>query len=113
MITRLVCQAGDVAPRSRETCDETRAKRVVRHREDDRDHRCRPLYCNDRASRRDNDIDLKLDELSRDLGEALAAPLCPAILDRDIATLDPTELAESLHKKGDVIAVNCKSCPAT
>src|SRR5206468_2542647 len=51
-----------------------------------------------------NDVDLKSDELGRDLGEALAAPLGPAILDRDGATLDPTELMQPLHKSGDPLA---------
>ena len=32
---------------------------------------------------------------------ALAASLRPAILDRDGATLDPTEFAQPLHKSGD------------
>ena len=48
----------------------------------------------------DNDIDLEPDELGRDLGEALAASLRPAILDRDRATFDPAEFAQSLHKSG-------------
>ena len=52
------------------------------------------------GSRRDDDIDLEPDELGRDLGIALAAPLRPAILDRDGAALDPTEFAQSLHKSG-------------
>ena len=55
----------------------------------------------DRGSRRDNDIDLEPDELGRDLGEALAASLRPAILDRDGAALDPAEFAQPLHKSGD------------
>jgi hypothetical protein len=41
----------------------------------------------------ENNIDLQTDELSRDLGETLAAPLCPTILDCDIATLKPTKFA--------------------
>ena len=52
-------------------------------------------------SRRDNDIDFEPDELGRDLGEALAASLRPAILDRDGAALDPAEFAQPLHKSGD------------
>src|SRR5262247_4034233 len=50
------------------------------------------------GSRRDNDIDLQPDELGRDLGEALVASFPPAILDRDVATVDPAEFAQSLHK---------------
>ena len=56
------------------------------------------------GSRRDNDIDLEPNELGRDLGEALAASLRPAILDRDGATLDPAEFAQPLHKGGDPLA---------
>ena len=54
--------------------------------------------------RRKNDIDLEADKLSRDLDVALAAPLSPAILNRDIATLDPAEFVESLYKRGDPLA---------
>ena len=56
------------------------------------------------ASHRDDDIDLEPDELGRDLGEALAASLCPAILDRDGAALDPAEFAQPLHKGGGPMA---------
>ena len=54
----------------------------------------------DGGSVRDNDIDLEPDELGRDLGIALDASLRPAILDRDGATFDPAEFAQSLHKSG-------------
>src|ERR1700730_4213890 len=50
------------------------------------------------GSRRDDDINLEPDELGRDFGEALVASLRPAILDRDGATLDPTEFTKSPHK---------------
>ena len=75
-------------------------------REHDRDDRCR-LLCREDAGGavRDNDIDLEPDELGGDLGEALAASLRPAILDRDGATLDPTEFAQPLHESGDPLAV--------
>src|SRR5262245_65306224 len=46
----------------------------------------------------DNDIDLDPDELGRDLGVALGATLRPAILDDDVATLDPPKFAQSLHE---------------
>ena len=58
------------------------------------------------GSRRDNDIDLEPDELGRDLGVALVASLRPAILDRDVATLDPTKFAQPLHKSGNPLALN-------
>ena len=79
-----------------------RADRVARHREHDRDDRCRLLCCEEpRRPVRDDDIDLEPDELGRDLGVALAASLRPAILDRDGATLDPAEFAQPLHESGD------------
>ena len=46
-IGRLHRQAGDVAARSRQTCDQAAADRVARHRKDDRDDRCRLLCCED------------------------------------------------------------------
>src|SRR5262245_13796738 len=87
-------QSSDVAAWSRKTGDEAGAYRVVRHREHDRDDRCRPL-CNDGSCgwRRNNDIDLEPDELGCNLGKALVAAVCPAILNRDGAILDPTKLA--------------------
>src|SRR5262249_31951652 len=58
------------------------------------------------ASRRcDNDINLALDELGRNLSEALAATLRPPILDRDGATLDPAEFAQPLNKDGEPLAM--------
>jgi hypothetical protein len=50
-------------------------------------------------------FDLEPDELGRDLGQALASPVCPAIFDRYSATLDPAEFAQSLHKSGGPPAV--------
>src|SRR5262249_52323625 len=54
---------------------------------------------------RDNDIDLEPDELGREFGGAVAASLRPAIVDRKVATLDPAEFAQPLHKSGDPMAV--------
>src|SRR5207244_659965 len=50
------------------------------------------------ASRCENDINLEPDEFGRELGDALAASLRRAILDRDRAPLDPAEFAQPLHK---------------
>ena len=47
---------------------------------------------------RDDDIDLQPDELGCDLAKRSGASLGPAILDRDGATFDPAELAQSLDK---------------
>jgi hypothetical protein len=51
------------------------------------------------------DIDLEPDELRRDLGQAFGVVLRPTNLNRDGATLDPTELAQPLHKSGDPLAI--------
>ena len=55
---------------------------------------------------RDNDIDLEQDELGRKFGGAVAASLCPAILDRDVAPIDLSEFAQPLHKSGDPKALD-------
>src|SRR5262245_31767233 len=52
-------------------------------------------------SRRYDHIDLESDELSGNLAEALGTSLRPTILDRQGATLDPAEFAQSLNKGGD------------
>jgi hypothetical protein len=55
----LVCQAGGVAARPRETGDQALGNRISRDRENDRNGRCRLLRRNDcRGSLRDNDVDL-------------------------------------------------------
>jgi hypothetical protein len=46
-----------------------------------------------RASRCDNDIDLKSHKLGRDLRVSLSAPFRPAKFDCNITTLDPAEVA--------------------
>ena len=58
------------------------------------------------TSRRNNDIDLEVDELSRYLSVAFAAALRPAILDHDSAAVDPTVLTQSLHKSGGQLALS-------
>src|SRR5262245_40470842 len=65
------------------------------------------LCCNNGCgSMRENDVDFEPDKLSRDLGEALVAALRPANLDRDGATLDPSEFAQPLYKSGDPLALD-------
>src|SRR5262249_56260550 len=46
-------------------------------------------------------IDLEPDQFGRDLGEAVGASLCPANLDRGIATVDPTSFAQPLNESGN------------
>src|ERR1700730_334512 len=83
-----------------QACDQAHANRVHRQHEDDWDYGCYPLDCNGRVSTRDNGIDFKADKLSRDLFEAFATSLRPAILDRKVATFNPAEFAQPLRKSG-------------
>jgi len=85
-------EAGDVASWSRQAIDETAAKRVRSHSENDRNSRCRLLCSRDCISTSHNDIDFGLDELRNELGYALVASLCPTIFDCDGPPLDPTKL---------------------
>src|SRR5262249_1127811 len=74
----------------------------VPHRcEHDRDDR-RRLLCRHYGwgSPRDDDVDFEPGKLGRDLGQALAAPVCPAIFDRDRAALNPTEVVEPPRECG-------------
>src|SRR5207247_5843039 len=91
-------RAGDIPARPRQTCDEAEANRVGGKRKGEGYDRCRLLCREDRTSRGNNDIDLESDKLGRDFGVALDASLCPAILDRYAAPLDPAEFAQPLHK---------------
>src|SRR5262249_24587814 len=108
-VGRLVRQTGDIAAGARQTRNEAGAHRIPRRREDDWNG-CGRLLCRQYrwGPRRDDDIDLEPDELRCDLGKALGAPLSPAILDRDVATLDPTDLAQPLHESGNPWARNRK-----
>src|SRR5262249_3697722 len=51
----------------------------------------------------DNHIDLKPDELGRNVGETLAAALRPAIFDRHGPPLVPAKLTQPLHERGSPI----------
>jgi hypothetical protein len=103
-IGRLGGQSGDVATRSRQTCNQPAADRVARQHKDDRDGRCRLLCCGGRGNSREDDVNLKPDKLGRDLDVALGTCLRPAILDCDGATLNPAQLAHSLCKRGGPLA---------
>src|SRR5262249_48007872 len=65
------------------------------------------LLCREgwRGCHRDNDIDLEPDELGRDFWVALIAALCPAILNREVVTIDPAAFAQSLHKSGNPLGL--------
>ena len=81
--------------------------RIVYRREHDWDDRCR-LLCREGCwgCHRDNDIDLEPDELGRGFCVALIAALCPAILNRKVATVDPSEFTEPLHKSGNPLVLD-------
>jgi hypothetical protein len=55
-----------------------------------------------------DDIDFAANQLGRKLGGALVSPLRPAILDREVATLDPPEFTQSLQESGRPWAL-CRS----
>src|SRR5262249_29461999 len=77
----LARQAADVSARSRETCHYASTNRIARCRENDWNHRCRLLGSQrGRGIVCEYQIDLQPDELRRDLGKSLIAPLAPAIL---------------------------------
>src|SRR5262249_55201806 len=103
----LVRQAGDVAVRSRQAGDQAGADRVPSRRENDGDDRRRLLGSQDHGSaRRDNNINLALDELGGNLSGTGGSTLRPAILDRDRTTLNPAEFAQSLYKSGGPLALS-------
>src|SRR5947208_9003806 len=54
---------------------------------------------------RENDIDFQPNELGSELGKAFAPPLRPAIFDRDGASFDPAEFAQSLDKSSRQLAL--------
>ena len=54
---------------------------------------------------RENDIDLQPNELDSELSKAFAPPLRPAIFNRDGASFDPAEFAQSLHKSSSQLAL--------
>src|SRR5262249_13980178 len=93
-------QSSDVAARTRKACDEAAANRIVRNR-DDWDGSCRLLQCGDGGSIRENDLDLLLHELGRNLGDALRTSVRPVILDCDCATVNPPEFTQSLSKSSN------------
>src|SRR6516164_6804067 len=60
---------------------------------------------------REDDIDFQSNELGCELGEAFAASLRPAIFDREIAAVDPAEIAHSLHEGGGPFGSAPPHCP--
>jgi hypothetical protein len=56
------------------------------------------------GARGDDDIDVLVDELGGERGVTVIAPGRPAVFDGDVAALGPAELAQPLHKFGDIRA---------
>src|SRR5262249_25713848 len=95
----------------REAGDQAHSNRVHRQDENDWNRRCRLFDCDGRVSTRDNYIDFKAHELLRNLFEAFAAALCPAIFDRNVATFIPAEFAQPLHESGGPwFPGRCRGC---
>src|SRR5262245_33963713 len=95
----------------REAGDQAHSNRVHRQDENDWNRRCRLFDCDGRVSTSDNYIDFKAHELLRNLFEAFAAALCPAIFDRNVATFIPAEFAQPLHESGGPwFPGRCRGC---
>jgi hypothetical protein len=93
-ISLLVRQARHIATRARQAGDQPGADRVPRRRKDDWDRRGCILSGDDwRGTRRDDDIDPEANKLGREFGVAVLASSRPAILDGDVTTFYPAELA--------------------
>src|SRR5262249_14972308 len=60
----------------------------------------------------ENDIDLALNKLGRELGIVLGASLTPAILDGHGAAFHPAELAQPPHKRVDPSALSDRAAAA-
>jgi hypothetical protein len=95
-LLRHLGEAGDVAAGTRESVDE----RPRRRRDDDRDRGGRargfpPIG----AGRRHQHIDLEPDQLGGQLGQASIVAVRVAVLDRDVLTLDPPELAQTFAER--------------
>ena len=91
-----VRQACDVATRALETFDQFGADRIAGRRKDNRYALGRFLGGEDRiGARRDDDIDLAVDELFGELRVAVFLPLRPAIFDRDVTAVDPAPVAQA------------------
>ena len=89
---------GRIAARAGKAGDDTCANWVGYAREYDRDSRCNLLHRDDCWGRiSHNEVGLQPGEFGCKVGEALAVPPCPAILDCDSSTLDPTKFFQSLH----------------
>jgi ParB-like chromosome segregation protein Spo0J len=106
-------QAGDVSAGPRKRCDEASADRVSRRGEYNRNCCCGPLCSGGCRVRVGNyNSHLEPDEFGGDLGDALVASVCPAVLNRYRSTFDPTEFVQSLNKSGSPL-ISSRGCGGT
>jgi hypothetical protein len=95
--TGIVGQAGDVSTRSRETGDEAGPDRIDGHRRNNRDRRGSPPHREGGGgARRNNDVDSQPHQLGRQLRVTFGFEVCVAVLEDDVAAVDPPERRESL-----------------
>ena len=96
-------QTRDVATGSGQACDRAIAHRIGARRDDDRDRGRLSLRIQDlRVAVQYDDVDVVLHELRHGIVGALDAALCPAEVNRDVATVGPSEFSQPLHERGDV-----------
>src|SRR5215470_11127516 len=91
-------EAGDIAAWSRKAINKPAANGVDGQGEDDRNSRCRLPCSRDSVAPGHNDIDVGINKLCRNLGEAFGASLCPAAFDDDVLAFDPAQFAQSLYE---------------
>src|SRR5262245_45414126 len=93
-------QPCDVAARAPEAGDQARSHWIERVQHDDRDRSCRLSGGLDpgRIGRHDG-VDLETEKLGREAREPLGLPLRKPVVDRDVLTLDPTEVAQPVEER--------------
>src|SRR5215472_386248 len=94
-------EAGDIAAWSRKAINKPAANGVDGQGEDDRNSRCRLPCSRDSVAPGHNDIDVGINKLCRNLGEAFGASLCPAIDYFNCVPVYPTMFAQPFFKGGN------------
>src|SRR5262249_18809350 len=86
---------------SRKAINKPAANGVDGQGKDDRNSRCRLPCSRDCVAPGHNDIDVGINKLCRNLGEAFGASLCPAIDYFNCAPVDPAMFAQPFFKGGN------------
>src|SRR5262249_8767401 len=93
---------GDIPAGARDARDEPEADRIRQAHSHDRDRGRGFLRCQGRRRRgRGDDVHLQPYELGGQRRESLEVPIRPSILDHDVLTLDPPEVAQPLSERVD------------